>query len=109
MIGYAIRLENNAFADCFKEARLNTTGGSGIEHNKHVVSTIMRALTSKHGGLLSHFDKIDKSEAEIENTTLHHHLINNHDRPASKGKIKGYVPLEHICGFCKNFKKITKQ
>ena len=63
----AIRLVNNAFRYCFKEAIFSTTGGSNIEHNKYVgqVSTFMRALTSKDGDFLSHFDKIDESEAEI--------------------------------------------
>ena len=39
-----IRLVKNAFAYCFKEATLITTGGMEIEHNKYVgpVSTIMR-------------------------------------------------------------------
>ena len=60
--GDATRLVNNAFAYCFKEARSSTTGGSDIEHNKYLgqVSTIMEALTSKDGDLLSHFDKIDE-------------------------------------------------
>ena len=31
-----IRLMSNAFAYCFKEARLSTTSGSDIEHNKYV-------------------------------------------------------------------------
>ena len=31
--GNANRLVNNAFAFCFNEARLRTTGGSDIEHN----------------------------------------------------------------------------
>ena len=48
-------------------------------------------------------------EAEIENTTLEHHLINNHEPAANKGKIKGQLPLEHIFGFCPVFKRITKQ
>ena len=52
----------------------------------------MRALTSEDGDLLSYFDKIDESEAEIENTALHHHLIINHDLPANKGKLKGVLP-----------------
>ena len=84
------RLVNTAFAYCFKEARLSTTGSSYIEHNKYVgqVSTIVRALTSKDGDLLSHFDKIDESGDEIGNTTSHHHLINNHDVATIKGKIK---------------------
>ena len=48
-----IRLTNNALAYCFKEARLSTTGGSDLEHNKYVgqVSTIMRLLTSKDSDL----------------------------------------------------------
>jgi len=50
----AIRLTNNAFAYAFKEARLSTTSGSDLEHNKFVgqVSTILRTLTSKDGDLL---------------------------------------------------------
>ena len=78
--GDVFKLVNNAFAYCFKEARLSTTGSSDIEHNKYVgqVSTTMRALSSKDGDLLSHFDKIDESEDEINGTSLHHHLINNH-------------------------------
>ena len=109
--GDAFRLVNKAFADCFKEARLATTGGSDKQHNKYVgqVSTNMRALTSKDRGLLSHFDKIDESEVEIEETSLHHHPIKNRDVDANKCKIKGYLPLEHIFGLCKTFEKITKQ
>ena len=110
VIGDAIRLVNNAFAYCFEKARLSTTGGSDKEHNKFVgqVSTIMRSLTSKDGDLSSHFDEIDESEAEIENTSVHDHLINNHDLAANKSKNKGVLPLEHIFGFCNTFKKITK-
>ena len=39
-----IGLINNAFACCFKEARLSSTGGSDLEHNKYAgqVSTIMQ-------------------------------------------------------------------
>ena len=56
-----IRLVNNAFAFCFKEATLALTGGSEIEQNKYVgpISTIMRVLTSKDGDLISYFDKND--------------------------------------------------
>ena len=50
-----IRLVNNGFAFCFSEASVATTGGMEIEHVKFLgqVSTIMRALTSKDGDLLS--------------------------------------------------------
>ena len=34
-------------------------------------------------------------------------LINNH-KEDNRGKIKGQLPLEHIFGFCKSFKKVTK-
>ena len=89
--GDAIRLVNNAFAYCFKEAKLSTTGSGDIEHKKYIgqISTIMKALTSKDGSCLSHFAKIDESESEIENTSLHYHLINSHDVAANRGKIKG--------------------
>ena len=35
-------------------------------------------------------------------------LINNHAEGVNKGKIKVQLALEHIFGFCKTFKKITK-
>jgi len=96
-------LTNNAFAYVFKEARLSTTSGSDLEHNNFVgqLSTIMRDLTSKDGGLLSHFDKINESQAEIINTSPKHHLVNN--VAANKWKIRRHLPLEHIFGFCKTF------
>ena len=58
----AIRLVNNSFAYCFKEASINTTGGMDIEVNKYVgpVSTIMRLLTSKDGDLSSSLIKMVK-------------------------------------------------
>ena len=94
----AIRLVKIAFAYCFKGTCFSTIGGSDIEHKKYVGqnSTIMRTLTSKDGDFLSHFDEIDELEAEIENTSLHHHLINTHVVAGNKGKIKRYLNLEHI-------------
>ena len=100
---------NNAFAYCFKEATLKTTGGMEIELNKHVgqVSTIMRLITSKDGDLSSYFDKNGESVID-DNNPLKKILISNHAQEANKGKIKGHLLLEHIFGFCKTFKKITK-
>ena len=91
-----IRTINNAFAFCFKETRLSTTGSSDTEHNKYLgeASTIMRGLTSKNGYLLAHFDKIDESQAEIIYTSLNYHLSNNHNVAAKKGKIKEHLSLE---------------
>ena len=105
-----IRLINNAFAYCFTQATLTTTGGMDIEDIKYVgqVSTIMRLLTSKDGDLSSYFDK--NGEAVIDNNNpLKQTLINNHAVEANKGRIKGQLHLEHIFGFCKTFKKITKK
>ena len=105
----AIRLVNNTFAYCFKEASINTTGGMDIEVIKYVgpVSTIMRLLTSKDGDLSSYIDK--NGEAVIDdNKPLKRILINNHAVEVNKGKIKGQLALEHIFRFCKTFKKITK-
>ena len=105
-----ISLVNNAFAHCFKEGVIQTTGGMELENIKFLgqVSTIMRALTSKDGDLLSHFDNIDESQAESNNTSLKQILINNHTEAANQGKIKGQLLLDDIFGFCKTFKKITK-
>ena len=75
----AIRLVNIAFAYCFKEATLSTTGGMEIEHNKYVgpVSTILRLLTSKDSDLSSCCDRNAESLIDNDNP-LKQILINNH-------------------------------
>ena len=105
----AIRLVNNAFAYCFSQATLSTTGGMDLEDIKYVsqVSTIMRLLTSKDSDLSSYFDKDGESVINNDNP-LKKILINNHAQEVKKGKIKGHLALEHIFGFCRSFKKITK-
>ena len=115
-----IRLVNNGFAYCFKEARLTTAIGGDIEINKFCgqVSTIMRAISNKDGDLLSQFDNINENDIPVLNRladlpdqirATHHQkkLINNHI-DANRGKTKGYLYLEDIFGFCKTFKKVTK-
>ena len=115
-----VRLVNNGFAYCFKEGRLSTTIGSDIEINKFCgqVSTIMRAISNKDGDLLSQFDNINENDipvlnrladlpVQIRDTPHQKMLINNHT-DANKGKIKRYLYLEDIFGFCKTFKKVTK-
>ena len=115
-----VRLVNNGFAFCFKEARLSTTIGSDIEINKFCgqVSTIMRSISNKDGDLLSQFDNINEKDIPVlerledlpppvRDTPHQKMLINNHT-DAKKGKIKGYLYLEDIFGFCKTFKKVTK-
>ena len=105
-----IRLVNNAFAYVFQEGRISTAAGVEIEHNKYLgnVSTIMRLLTQKDGDLSSYFDKINETEADIGESSLKKMLIDSHTNEDNNGKIRANLPLEHIFGFCKTFKKITK-
>ena len=115
-----IRLVINVFAFCFKEARLSTSVGGDIEINKFCgqISTIMRAISNKDGDLLSQFDNINESDipvlerlanlpTQIQSTPHQKMLINNHT-DGNKCRIKGYLYLEDIFGFCKTFKKVTK-
>ena len=115
-----IRLVNNGYAFCFKEACLSTTIGSDIEHNKFCgqVSTIMKVISNKDDDLLSQFGNINENDipllerladlpVQIRDTPHPKMLIDNH-LDANKGKIKGYFYLEDIFGFCKTFKKVTK-
>ena len=67
----------------------------------------MRALTRKDRDLLSHFENMDETENGSNNTSLKQMFINNHTE-ANGRKIEGYLPLEHVFGFCKTFNKITK-
>ena len=115
-----VRSLNNGFAFCFKEARLSTTIGSHNEINKLCgqISTFMRAISNRDGDLLSQFDNIFENDipileqlanlpVHIRDTPHQKMLINNHT-DANKGKIKGYLYLEDIFGFCKTFKKVTE-
>ena len=115
-----IKLLYIAFAFCFKEARLTTTLGSDIEHNKFCgqVSTIVNVISNKDGDLLSQFGSINKNgfpdlerladlPPQFKSTPHQKMLINKHTN-ANKGKIKGYLYLEDIFGICKSFQKVTK-
>ena len=105
--GGAFRLGKTAFAFCFKEAKLATTGGGDIEHNNFVghVSAKMKTLIEKAGELISPFDEIDEAAAQIGNTSPKHLLKNNHDIAVSEAKTNRQLDLEHIFGFCDAFKK----
>ena len=69
--GDQIRLINNAFAHCFSQATLSTTGGMDIEDIKYFgqVSTIMRLLTSKDSDLSSYFDRNGESVKNNDNSS----------------------------------------
>ena len=102
-----IRLVNIGLFYIFQEGRLSTSAGTQIEHNKNIgnVSTIMRLLTQKDGDLSSYFDKFAETEASINNSTLKHMLTDSHSNNDNNGKIKANLPLGHIFGSCKTFKK----
>ena len=52
---------------------------------------------------------IKNGESVLDNDNLLKQiLINNQAVEVNKGKVKGQLALEHIFGFCKAFKKITK-
>ena len=86
-----VRLVNNGFAFCFKEARLSTSLGSDLEINKFCgqISTIMRAISNKDGDLVSQFDNINENDIpilerlvklppQIRDTPHYKMLIDNH-------------------------------
>ena len=110
-----IRLLKNPFAFCFKQARLSTTFGGDIEHNKFCgqVSTIIRVTSNKDSDLFSQFDNINENGIPLVerlnilpphflDTPLQKMLINNHT-DANKDKKKGILNLEDNFGFSKNF------
>ena len=115
-----IRLINNDFSFCFKEARLSTTIGSLIEHKKlwGQLSTIMKVKSNKDDDLLSQFGNINENDIpllerltdlppQIRSTPHQKMLIDDHFN-ANKGTMKRYLYLEDIFGFCQIFKKVTK-
>ena len=75
-------------------------------------------ISNKDGDLLSQFDNINENDIpvlerlvdlppQIESTAHQKMLINNHTDP-NKGRLKGCLYLEDIFGFCKSFRKVTK-
>ena len=110
-------MTNNGFACVFQEGRLSTST-TDLDHNKYLgqISTTMRLVSSRDGDLLSKFDNINEKKSakeaatseNIRSTSLNKMLITNHEEDANRGKIKCQLPLEHIFGFCKTFKKVTK-
>ena len=99
---------NNGFAYFFKEARLETTGGSDLEHNNYFgKSTFMRVLTSKDRDLLSYFEEVNETPGEINKTFLKHMLIDNHAE-ANRGKYKGQLTLNIYLAFAEHSKRLLK-
>ena len=114
-----VRLVNNGFAVCFKEARFSTTLGSDLASNKFCgqVSIIMRVISVRNGDLLSRIDNLKENDLPVleRRAELHPQIRSTPDQKlfikshtdANKGKIRGYFYLEDIFGFCKTFRKVT--
>ena len=81
----------------------------------------MEVISNKDGDLISQFDIINENEIPILErladlppqilSTPHHKmliLLKHNHIDANKGKIRGYLYLEGILGFCKLFKRATK-
>ena len=78
----------------------------------------MRVISNQDGDLLSQFDNINENDIPILNRladlpvqirdTPHQKILIDNHTDANKDKIKGYLYLEDIFGFCKTFKKVTK-
>ena len=58
---------------------------------------------------MSHFHKIDESQNGIKGSSLNQKLTDNQEQVDDRGKVKAQLPLEHLFGFCKTFKKNTKK
>ena len=115
-----IRLVKNAFAFCFKEARLSTTIGSIFEHIKFCgrISTFMKVISNKDGDILSQFYNISENNIPIRSrvtdlppqfrSTPHQIMLKDNHIDDNRGKNKRYLYLEDIFSFCKSFRKVTK-
>ena len=75
-------------------------------------------ISKKDGDLLSQFANINENDIPLLErladlppqirSTPHQKLLIDSHIDANKGKLKGYLFLEDIFGFCKFFKKVTK-
>ena len=62
-----IRLVNNGYAFCFKEARLSSTIGNHIEHRKFCrqLSTVMKVISNEDDDLLSQIGNINENDVPL--------------------------------------------
>ena len=78
----------------------------------------MRVMSNKHGNLLSQFDNINENDIPIlknlanlppqTRSTPHEKMLIDNHTDANKCEKKRYLYLEDTFGFCKTFKKVTK-
>ena len=68
----------------------------------------MRFFTHKNVDLSSYFDKIDRREPGITNTSLKHKLNDSHTNDDNEREFRAHIPLEHVSGFEKHSKNLHK-
>ena len=78
----------------------------------------MRVISNKDGDFLTQFDNNNENDIPIlerladlppqNRSTPHQKVLIDNYADANKGKIKGYLYLEDMFGFCRTFKKVTK-
>ena len=78
----------------------------------------MRAISNKDGDLSTQLDNINEIDISVLNRladlpvqireTPHQKMLINNHTDANKSKIKGYLYLKDIFGFCKTFRKVTE-
>ena len=83
-----------------------------IEHVNFLgqVSTIMSALTSKDGDLLSHFDNTNEKNtlADFNSVPFKQMLIDKYIKPPKKVKSKVTFPKNIYSDFVKQLKRLLK-
>ena len=75
----------------------------------------MKVISNEDGDLLSQFDNNNEKDLPILErladippqlrSTPHQKTSKNNNSDANKGKIKGFLLLQDIFGFCKSFKR----
>ena len=78
----------------------------------------MRVMSNEDGEIISRFQNFNENNIPVLEkladlppqirSTPHQKLLLNNHTDANKQKIKGYLFLEDIFGFCKTFKKVAK-
>ena len=69
----------------------------------------MLILTCENGHLPSSFDKINRTGAGIDVSSMSEIPIDNQIADANNGKVSGQLPLENILGFGETSKKATER
>ena len=113
-----VRLVDNGYAFCFKEARLSTTIGSDIEYHNFCeqVNTLMKVISNKDDDFLSQFGKINENDLPLlkrlidlppqTGSTPHQKMLIDNHSDANKGKIKRIFIFRRYFWILQKFRKV---